>query len=103
LALEYVLLKYGFPLAYYVDSHSIFRFVQERDSFWRNHYQLTDGADPQWKQVLDDCRVTVFKVKDLYVAALEGDCTRLTYLEILKDKKASILIHLTQSKILSII
>jgi hypothetical protein len=23
LALEYVLLKYGFPLAYYVDSHSI--------------------------------------------------------------------------------
>ena len=25
LALEYVLLKYGFPLAYYVDSHSIFR------------------------------------------------------------------------------
>ena len=25
LALEYVLLKYGFPLAYYVDSHFIFR------------------------------------------------------------------------------
>jgi hypothetical protein len=31
----------------------------------------------------------VFKIKDLYVAALEDDCTRLTYLEILKDKKAS--------------
>jgi len=59
LALEDVLLKYGFPLAYYVDSHSIFRFVQGRDSFWRNHYQLTDEADPQWKQVLDDCRVKV--------------------------------------------
>jgi len=59
LALEYVLLKYGFPLAYYVDSHSIFRFVQGRDSFWRNHYKLTDEADPQWKQVLDDCRVKV--------------------------------------------
>jgi len=57
LALEDVLLKYGFPLAYYVDSHSIFRFVQGRDSFWRNHYKLTDEADPQWKQVLDDCRV----------------------------------------------
>lgn len=26
-----------------------------------------------------------------YVAALEDDCTRLTYLEILKDKKASTL------------
>jgi len=59
LALEYVLLKYGFPLAYYVDSHSIFRFIQGRDSFWRNHYKLTDEANPQWKQVLDDCRVKV--------------------------------------------
>jgi len=59
LALEAVLLKYGFPLAYYVDSHSIFRFVQGRDSFWRNHYKLTDEANPQWKQVLDDCGVKV--------------------------------------------
>ena len=59
LALEAVLLKYGFPLAYYVDSHSIFRFVQGRDSFWRNHYKLTDEANPQWKQILDDCRVKV--------------------------------------------
>jgi len=59
LALEYVLLKYGFPLAYYVDSLSIFRFVQGRDSYWRNHYKLTDEANPQWKQVLDDCRVKV--------------------------------------------
>jgi len=59
LALEAVLLKYGFPLTYYVDSHSIFRFVQGRDSFWRNHYKLTDEANPQWKQVLDDCRVKV--------------------------------------------
>jgi len=59
LALEAVLLKYGFPLAYYVDSHSIFRFVQGRDSFWRNHYKLTDEADPQWKQVLEDCRIKV--------------------------------------------
>jgi hypothetical protein len=59
LALETVLLKYGFPLAYYVDSHSIFRFMQGRDSFWRNHYRLTDEANPQWKQVLDDCKVKV--------------------------------------------
>jgi len=33
--------------------------VQGRDSFWRNHYKLTDEANPQWKQVLDDCRVKV--------------------------------------------
>lgn len=36
---------------------------------------------------------TVFKIKNLYVAALEDDCTRLTYLEILKDKKASTLTY----------
>jgi hypothetical protein len=59
LTLEKVLLKYGFPYSYYVDSHSIFWFVQGRDSYWRNHYKLTDDADSQWKQVLDDCRVKV--------------------------------------------
>jgi hypothetical protein len=41
-ALEAVVLKYGLASAYYVDSHSIFRFVQGRDSFWRKHYSLTD-------------------------------------------------------------
>ena len=59
LALESVLLKYGLPFSYYVDSHSIFRFVQGRDSFWRKHYKLTDEAEPQWKQVLSDCNVKV--------------------------------------------
>jgi len=59
LALEYVLLNYGIPLCYYVDSHSVFRFVQGRDSYWRNHYLLTDQVNPQWKQVLDDCRIKV--------------------------------------------
>jgi len=75
LALEDVLLKYGFPLAYYVDNHSIFRFVRGRDSFWRNHYQLTDEADPQWKQGLDDCRIResgLSKVRFWYRGELSG-------------------------------
>ena len=59
LALQTVVLKYGAPFLYYVDSHSIFRFVQGRDSLWRKHYTLTDEADPQWKQVLDDCNIKV--------------------------------------------
>lgn len=59
LALQTVILKYGCPFKYYVDSHSIFRFVQSRDSIWRNHYKLTDEATPQWKQVLEDCNVKV--------------------------------------------
>lgn len=56
-ALQSVFLAYGLPHAYYVDSHSIFRFVQGRDSVWRTHHRLTDEATPQWKQVLDDCHV----------------------------------------------
>jgi len=33
LTLEYVLLKYAFSLSYYVNSHSIFRFAQSRNSY----------------------------------------------------------------------
>ena len=58
-ALQSVILKYGCPFTYYVDSHSIFRFVQGRDSLWRNHHKLTDETTPQWKQVLEDCKVKV--------------------------------------------
>jgi len=59
LALQTVILRYGLPYAYYVDSHSIFRFVQGRDSLWRKHNVLTDEANPQWKQVLEDCQVKI--------------------------------------------
>jgi len=59
LALQTVILRYGLPYAYYVDSHSIFRFVQGRDSLWRTHNLLTDEANPQWKQVLEDCQVKI--------------------------------------------
>jgi hypothetical protein len=58
-ALQTLILKYGLPLAFYVDSHSIFRYVQGRDSFWRKHHLFTDEAIPQWKQVLNDCNVKV--------------------------------------------
>ena len=58
-ALQTVVLRHGAPFLYYVDSHSIFRFVQGRDSLWRKHHTLTDEADPQWKQVMDDCTIRV--------------------------------------------
>jgi hypothetical protein len=57
LSLESLMLKFGIPFSYYVDSHSIFRFVQGRDSVWRKHNILTDETNPQWKQVLNDCHV----------------------------------------------
>jgi len=57
MALQALFLKHGLPSSIYADSHSIFRFVQSRDSVWRKHYLLTDEADTQWKQVLNDCNV----------------------------------------------
>jgi len=59
IALKIVILRYGIPYSYYVDSYSVYRFVQGRDSNWRNHYKLTDKVEPQWKQVLNDCGVKV--------------------------------------------
>lgn len=59
LALQTVILRHGLPYAYYVDSHSIFRFVRGRDALWYQHHLLTDEATPQWKQVLEDCQVKV--------------------------------------------
>jgi len=58
-ALQTVVLKHGAPFLYYVDSHSIFRFVQSRDSLWRKHHSVTDEADPQWKQVMNDCHIKI--------------------------------------------
>lgn len=58
-SLESVFLNYGIPLKYYVDSHSIFRFVQGRDSVWRNNKKITDESIPQWKHVLNDFNVEV--------------------------------------------
>ena len=54
---ELTTLKYGIAFSWYVDSHSIFRFVQGRDSFWRKHIKVTDEADPQFKQVLDELQI----------------------------------------------
>jgi len=52
-AAESVMLTYGIPLRYYVDSLRVFRFVQQRDSVWRKHVLQTDEADPQWRQVMN--------------------------------------------------
>jgi hypothetical protein len=51
-AAENVMLTYGIPLCYYVDSLRVFRFVQGRDSVWRKHILQTDEADPQWRQMM---------------------------------------------------
>jgi hypothetical protein len=58
-AAQSVMQTFGLPMRYYVDNLRVFRFVQKRDSFWRNHHLGTDEVDPQWKQVLRQLNVEV--------------------------------------------
>jgi hypothetical protein len=58
-AMQVIFLKWGCPHSFYVDSHSIFRFVRGRDTIHYKHHLETDDTDPQWKQVLEDCNVKV--------------------------------------------
>ena len=51
-AAQRLMQQYGIPLRYYVDNLRVFRFIQYRDSFWRNHVLQTDEVDPQWRQVM---------------------------------------------------
>ncbi len=56
-ALQSVVIKYGTPLAYYTDCHSIFRYVKGRDQLHQNFTKFTDDVDPQWKMVVKDCNI----------------------------------------------
>jgi hypothetical protein len=47
-----LILQYGVPFRYYVDSLRVFRFVRERDSMYYRNVLRTDEADPQWRQVM---------------------------------------------------
>jgi hypothetical protein len=58
-AAQAVLVKNGLPVRYYVDNLRVFRFIQKRDSFWRNHILETDDVDPQWRQVMRLLKVGV--------------------------------------------
>ena len=56
-ALQSVVVKYGTPLAFYTDCHSIFRYVKGRDQRHMSFEKFTDDVDPQWKQVIKDCDI----------------------------------------------
>lgn len=51
-ATQAVIETFGLPLRYYVDSLRVFRFVQGRDSFWRNHVLQTDDIETQWGKMM---------------------------------------------------
>lgn len=58
-SIESIALTYGVPVKYYLDQHSIFRFVRNRDAKSRffNYEKFTDDVDPQFKQVLQELNV----------------------------------------------
>ena len=51
-ATQTLIQRHGLPLRFYVDSLRVFRFVQGRDSFWRNHVLETDDVDTQWRKMM---------------------------------------------------
>lgn len=58
-AVESVVLNWGIGLSYYVDSHSIFRFVSHKDSIWHRQVKGTDDVLTQWQLVVYKCGMQV--------------------------------------------
>jgi transposase len=58
-AVKYVVLNWGVGLSYYVDNHSIFRFVCHKDSIWYKQVKGTDDVITQWKTVVEKCGMNV--------------------------------------------
>lgn len=58
-AVEDVCTRFGTPFSYYVDQHSIFRYVKERDkfSFWTTYTKFTGDIDTQWAAMLKELSV----------------------------------------------
>lgn len=51
-AAQYLMQTFGIPNRYYVDNLRVFRFIQSRDSVWKNMVLGTDDVNTQWRQVL---------------------------------------------------
>lgn len=57
MALRNLISRFGCPASFYVDNHSIFRFVERRDSL-HHKAQTTEGtATVQWKEVLHSLNI----------------------------------------------
>lgn len=57
LAAESVIMRFGRPLKYYTDRHSIFKFVEKRDGAHNKSRTPEEKAAVQWKMVLNDVGV----------------------------------------------
>lgn len=59
MAAKTVAMGFGCPLKYYVDNHSIFRFIEKRDTIWQKAHAKEEDAIIQWKEVLKDLGIEV--------------------------------------------
>lgn len=68
-AVEDVCLRFGIPFSYYVDQHSIFRYVKDKDRFsvWTTYTKFTGDVDTQWASLLKD-----LTVKPIYALSPEA-------------------------------
>jgi len=51
-AAQFLMQTFGVPFRYYVDNLRVFRFIQHRDSVWKNLVLGTDDVNTQWQQTL---------------------------------------------------
>jgi hypothetical protein len=51
-AAQSLMQNFGIPYRYYVDNLRVFRFIQHRDSVWKNLVLGTDDVNTQWQQTL---------------------------------------------------
>jgi hypothetical protein len=58
-AVKSLVTAFGCPLQYYVDRHSIFKFVEQRDTVWKTAHIKEEEAVVQWKEVLNDLNIKV--------------------------------------------
>jgi hypothetical protein len=58
-SVEDVCIRFGIPFSYYVDQHSIFRYVKDRDKFsiYTTYTKFTGDVDTQWNTLLKDLSV----------------------------------------------
>lgn len=56
---KYVVNRFGCPLKYYTDNHSIFRYVEHRDTLHRKAVAKDETAVVQWREVLKELSIDV--------------------------------------------
>ncbi len=55
MALKAVLTTYGVGSNYYTDNHSIFRFVERQESYWKTKKKSASDIKTQWERAVKEC------------------------------------------------